>query len=178
MKEPSSGAAYCSVVPKKGTSHKGVVQKIVEWIDEFGFEKIIVKSDNEPSILQVQNEITEKRKGTTTIPENSPAGEGKSNGLAENAVKELEGWIRTSKLHIQNRSGVEINADSPIDHDMDCQTCRHYPIASKGEEIDGTHCVRDHQGQAELRATGTSGRVNLLHAFEDREREGRDHKLG
>ena len=50
-----------------------------------------MKSDNEPSIVQVQSEIMEKRKGKTTIQENSPKGESKSNGIAEHTMKELEG---------------------------------------------------------------------------------------
>ena len=52
LTEQISGNTYCSIVPKKGTSY-GIVAKIVNWIEEMGHEKIIVKCDNEPSILQV-----------------------------------------------------------------------------------------------------------------------------
>ena len=61
LKDDRSGSVLCTAVPKKGTTFSGVVKKIAEWIDELGYPKVILKCDQEPSILQVQREVQEKR---------------------------------------------------------------------------------------------------------------------
>ena len=48
------------------------------------------------------------------FPENSPKAESRSNGLAESAIRELEGMIRTVKDHIETKMGVSIERDSPM----------------------------------------------------------------
>ena len=48
------------------------------------------------------------------VPENGPKGESKSNGLMENAVKALEGMIRTIKDHIEKKMQEKLDRDSPM----------------------------------------------------------------
>jgi hypothetical protein len=113
VKEDKSGAVMTMVVPKKGTSYKCVVDKTQQWIDELGHPKVILKCDKEPSMLQLQNEIRERRQDRIVIPENSPTGESRSNGMIENAVQEVEGFIRTLKDSLEATMGIELNASSP-----------------------------------------------------------------
>ena len=53
LKESAHGIVMCSMVPKKGTSYKGVVNKIIDWLDDLGYPEIILKCDQEPSIEQI-----------------------------------------------------------------------------------------------------------------------------
>ena len=101
-------------VPRKGTSHQKAMEQVVEWVDQLGHETIIIKCDYEPIMIQVQEEIMRRRKGKQTIPENSPVGESSSNGMVENAVREVEAWIRTIRAHVQNKAGVEIPSGSAL----------------------------------------------------------------
>ena len=51
---------------------------------------------------------------TEMVPENSHKGESKSNGMIENAVKSLEGMIRTVKDHIETKMKEKLAQDSPM----------------------------------------------------------------
>ncbi len=73
----------------------------------------MIKSDQENSIISVQEELR-KKCITEMVPENSPKGESKSNGLIENAIKSLEGMIRTTKDHIETKMKEKIAKDSPL----------------------------------------------------------------
>ena len=65
-------------------------------IDNCGCKDILiqVRSDQDPSVVAVQEKIQEFRKGRT-IPTNSPVGESECNGRAENAVGRVEAKTRT-----------------------------------------------------------------------------------
>ena len=64
-------------------------RRIAKDIDNCGTKdaRIQVKSDQEPAIVNVQEEIRDIRKGKT-ICTNSPVGESECNGRAENAVRQ------------------------------------------------------------------------------------------
>ena len=48
------------------------------------------------------------------VPENSPKGQSKSNGLIENAIKSLEGMIRRIKDYIETKMQEKLKKDSPM----------------------------------------------------------------
>ena len=91
-----------------------MVNGINDWIDSLGYPKIIVKCDNESSIKQLQREVADARKDKVTIPENPPRGDSSGIGLAESAVKEIEGFIRTHKANIKLEAGVDIPCKSSL----------------------------------------------------------------
>ena len=78
-----------------------------------GYKKIIIKCDQVPSIVEIQNEVIRRREAET-IPENSPKGESQSNGDIENAIKQVEGQIRTMKIALESRLQVKIGPGHPI----------------------------------------------------------------
>ena len=72
-----------------------------------GHKKVILKSDQEPAIMDLINGVIEAR-AESTIPENSPVGESQSNGLVERAVRSSKDQIRTLKLALQKRISCRI----------------------------------------------------------------------
>eukprot|EP00973_Karenia_brevis_P058798 8188391-Karenia_brevis.AAC.1 len=102
MKDQQSGAMWATWVPSKGVEHPWVVKRVVMWIESLGHKKIILKSDQEPSIQAVQAAVKEGR-SSETILENSPVGESRSNGLTEKAVQEVQGMVRTIKDHMDQK---------------------------------------------------------------------------
>ena len=101
IKDSKSKAMHAFLVEKKGAVDFKIVKKIAQWIDALGYKRVVIKSDQEHSIVNVQEELR-KECVTEMVPENSPKGESQSNGLIENAVKSLEGMIRTIKDHIES----------------------------------------------------------------------------
>ena len=69
--------------------------------------KIVLKTDGEPALVQVQDKIISVRT-KPTIPENPPAYDLQANGGAERRVQELKGQLRATKLGLEDRIGVEI----------------------------------------------------------------------
>ena len=53
MREVRSGATMSMVVPGKGDTVKWVVDRCVNFIDDIGFQKVILRSDQEPSIASL-----------------------------------------------------------------------------------------------------------------------------
>ena len=58
---------FCHLVECKGTSDKHVVEKVLKSIAETGNTRMILKADGEPAIIQLQEEIAQKRKHETLI---------------------------------------------------------------------------------------------------------------
>ena len=72
-----------------------------------------IQSDQEPAIVNVQEEIRYLRKGRT-ICTNSPVGESESNGRAENAVKRVQVKFRALRSDLEEKLGTKIDMNKPF----------------------------------------------------------------
>ena len=61
--------------------------------------KVIIKTDQEPSIDYLVDDIGERRAEGRTIHEQSPVQSKGSNGVVERGVGEIEGSVRAILLH-------------------------------------------------------------------------------
>ena len=75
--------------------------------------KIQLKSDQEPSIINVQTAIQEIRPGMA-IPTNSPVGESQCNGRVENAIRRVQEKVRALKHQVESGVKRRIHEDAPI----------------------------------------------------------------
>ena len=66
---------------------------------------IIVKTNQEPAIRYLVDDIMKNRTGAKTIVEESPKKSSGSNGIAERGVEDVEGEIRALYLSLQGRLG-------------------------------------------------------------------------
>ena len=69
--------------------------------------KIVLKTDGEPALVQVQDRIISVRT-QPTIPENPPAYDPQANGGAERGVQEVKGQLRATQFGLEARIFVEI----------------------------------------------------------------------
>ena len=69
-------------------------------------KKIILKSDQEPSIIALRDEIIKQRE-EETIPEESQVAESQSNGPVERAVQTIQGQTRTMKDDVPEETKKE-----------------------------------------------------------------------
>ena len=73
------------VVPKKGESVDFIAQRVLAFLDEMGYANspVLLKTDQEPSIVDFVNNLIGLRASITTFVENSLVGASASNGVME-----------------------------------------------------------------------------------------------
>ena len=113
MKDIRRGLINAHVVPRKGLSDDHGVDELMLDIEKLGLKQIILKSDGEPALTHIQEEVRRRRE-CETILENSPVGDSRSNGHAERAVQSIVGLIRTMKNALENRSKLKIECNHPL----------------------------------------------------------------
>ncbi len=69
---------------------------LIKDLEKLGYDEVILKSDGEPALRAVQEEVR-RRRGRTAILENSPPGESQSNGVAERAVRAVAEHVRVHR---------------------------------------------------------------------------------
>ena len=102
------GRVFSHPVPSKGVAGEAewVPNRIIKDIDNMGYGEVTIqiKSDQEPSIVAVQEHIRLNRKAST-IPTNSPVGESECNGRAENAIRRVKEKTRTLMAQLEDGIG-------------------------------------------------------------------------
>ena len=163
IKDGQTKCIFAHVVPKKGGGMEWLAKKVVSDIEAMGYGRIILKSDQEVSITELQSELKYERerlmkevgekvkmiRNAITILENSPVGESKANGDIENAIQQLQGQVRTIKDQVQFHAKVKI----PVAHPLlawlipfASLTITRYSVGSDGrtayERVKGRSCRR------------------------------------
>ena len=107
---------FATTVPVKGSLGRFAVDKALEFIYELGDtgNRVIVKTDQEPSIQYFVKDLVEAREEGRTITEESPVKSSVSNGRAERGIQGLEGHLRTLLLALEGRLGKRVDAREPI----------------------------------------------------------------
>ncbi len=78
-----------------------------------GYSSFLYKSDQEPAILDLKNKF--KKAGMIKVAmEESPVGDSQSGGSIENAIKQIQGMMRTYKLAVESKIKAEIPEDHPL----------------------------------------------------------------
>ena len=115
-KERQSKSFFATAVPNKGASGRFASDKCFEFMRENGDAegKVIVKTDQEPSIKFLVNDVIEGRPEGRTIPEESPVKSSGSNGIVERSVGEVECQMRSLLLGFESRIGRKIDAREGI----------------------------------------------------------------
>ena len=104
------------VVPSKGSTGKYASGVIVGFVEELGDKDrdIIVKTDQEPSIKFLVDDICQARTGAKTIKECAPKFSKGSNGIVERVVQSVEQCIRTLKSSFDERMKVKVDIQHPV----------------------------------------------------------------
>ena len=114
-KDRRSKAVWSVPVPCKGVEHPYPGKKLLEVLDTTGYKRVIMKSDNEPSIVALVKSVKDGWRGEL-MPEHPPRGESHapSNGEVERAVQSVQGLARTLKDHLEQKSGVVLGDTHPL----------------------------------------------------------------
>ena len=104
------------VVPSKCSTGRYATRMVVDLIDECGDKDrtVIVKSDHEPAIKFLVDDVCMARTGARTIVEQAPKGSKGSNGIVERAVESTQQNLRTLKSALDERMNVRIDTKHPV----------------------------------------------------------------
>ena len=93
----------------KGNGDPWIAGKIKDDIEEFGYggAPVRTKSDQEPSIVDVQRAVIAKRGSAPTILVNSPVGDSQPNGRVELVIKMVRNMVKTILSSLESRWGSE-----------------------------------------------------------------------
>ena len=116
MKEDMCNSVWAYAVESKGAGEQWMIEQIVEDFETIGLteERIIIKTDQEASITDVQNGIVKARAGHGTAMEHSRVGDSNSNGRAERAIQDVKGLVRTLRSAVEEKIGERISLDHPL----------------------------------------------------------------
>ena len=112
IKDSKSKCIMAEVLTRKGTDEYSI-ERCYRMISQLGYDEMILKSDQEHSIMALKREVREKLRGTVRMEE-SPIGEHESNGEIENAVQRVQGQFRSQKHALEARYGIKIKGEMNI----------------------------------------------------------------
>ena len=108
-------AVLAHVVPKKGTEFQWVAAQLDRDVKRFGYHgRLVVKSDQEPAVVDLMKELARRRLTAPTVLEKSKAYDSKSNGRAESTVRRVEEQVRTMKLALEDALKTELDVHHPV----------------------------------------------------------------
>ena len=117
-KERSRGMVMSTVAPRK-SSGQWLAKRVMAFMKEAGceVEAVVMKSDNEPALTKVVEEIGRLRAaigGQGMVVENSPVYSSKSNGFIERTVQSVQGLFRTWRSSLEDKWGVKLDVEHRI----------------------------------------------------------------
>ena len=104
---------WSHLVPSKGVTHPYPARALMADFDFMGYKRVILKSDQEPSIVAFCDAVKNGWHGEV-VSEASPKGESKSNGEVERAVQSVHGFARTFKDFLEQQSRIALQSQSPL----------------------------------------------------------------
>ena len=117
VKDSASGSVFAHGAPgmaiATGEYGEHTIKAVVGDVDSLGYKRILLKSDQQPSIKVLQQHVKEVWTGEV-VKQNSPVASSQSNGRAEKAIRDLEGHLRTLKLALDSRLGACVPTDAPV----------------------------------------------------------------
>ena len=117
-RDSRSKYVFAHVVPMKGVDEsRFAVDTLVNDVRWLGYNRIVLKSDNEPAIVKLLSEALRELRVQgldQCLEEHPPEYDPQSNGSAEVGVKLLKGHLRTLKSCIESKIGFKIPVQHPL----------------------------------------------------------------
>ena len=117
VKDAYSKFIGAHVVPMKGVGpDRYAAEKLRRDILWLGYSRVIIKTDNEPAIVALLGETLKSLKVEVVDAshDHHPPYDSKSVGTVENAVRQVQGMLRTIKDCLEARIGERIPGDHPL----------------------------------------------------------------
>ena len=115
MTETMCRSIWAYACESKGSGEQWIIEQILEDLETIGIseERIILKTDQESSMTDIQKAIAKARAGHGTALENSRVGDSDSKGKVERAIQDLCGLVRTLRSDLESKIGSKVHLDNP-----------------------------------------------------------------
>ena len=104
-------------VDRKGVSPR-VLGRLVEYLGVLGYSRVVLKSDQEPSIVALKAVLRDSWVNGDCTLEKFPAYDPEANGGVERAVRSVKEMVRTLKSDLESKSQIELKLSSPGDRNL------------------------------------------------------------
>ena len=110
-----TGCVHAAAVDREGNL-EFLCGEVVRFISFLGYGEVILKNDQEPVILKLQNLVQKSRTrlGSRTTMENPPIHADSSNGAVEKTTFRIRGLSNTLLRHVRAKSGLKFSHQRPI----------------------------------------------------------------
>ena len=138
----STGCLGAIVVDRNGASDYAS-WFLTAFIKSLGFKRILVRSDNERSLLSLIERVMNSLTGVELVLMTSPEGDHAANGLAEVDVREIKAQTRILRSQLEQRLGNRIDEKDPLmswipRHAANCVS--RYKLMDDGRTTDQRRC--------------------------------------
>ena len=101
-------------VPQKGIDvDEWAVRETLKFLDFLGYQKLVIKSDQEKALGAVMQRVRMYRGANTqNMIENNPVGSSQSNGMVERRIQTVEGQVRTLRSAFEARTNSKMPTSS------------------------------------------------------------------
>ena len=113
MKDQRTKATVIHQAQCKGPGDLWLIRRLLRDIDNLGHVKVSLKGDGEPAMQDLMNTLKHERQQPTVIEE-PPGNDPQSHGIAEKAVQDTLGHVRTLKLGLEHRIGHPVSDAHPV----------------------------------------------------------------
>eukprot|EP00971_Amphidinium_carterae_P329296 6461634-Amphidinium_carterae.1 len=114
MRDSHSKATMAEVLPQKGTGHKYCGTALVNMVLRLGYTKVIIRSDCEPAIMDLRNQVASSLRALNVVVSLEDAPDSQQNGLAESACRDVKAQSRVLAHAIRENHCMDLHQRHPI----------------------------------------------------------------
>ncbi len=101
MRDGTTRMVMAKVVPSKGVNNYAV-EVAKKFVEQLGYGRVVLRSNNEPAILALK-EAVRRETNVEIVTEEVPIGDHLANGGVENAIKNVQGQLGSSRTRWRGR---------------------------------------------------------------------------
>ena len=109
VRDNESQTTFAHICLNKGPTDIWTKKKILEDLDLLGHVDVILKTDGEPALVSLMEEVKKSRVQPTFL-RHPPAYDPQANGAAEHAVQDYMGQFRKLKIALERRIGQKVES--------------------------------------------------------------------
>ena len=114
-RDRKTGLMTATSMERKGLVDATAQKMLTRFLESLGYKEVVLKSDGERSLVKMKMEAAKKARGLKkAVPEESPAGDSRSNGEAEAAVKEIKWRCKANLLALDKKLEGGVPEGHPI----------------------------------------------------------------
>lgn len=110
-----TGMMMSTSLREKGVADLTATKLLAKFLDVLGYKEVVLKSDGERALIALKRAAARQSKGLVrAIHEESPKGDSKANGEAEQSVREIKWRVRAITMMLEKKLNVKLPEGHPL----------------------------------------------------------------